>query len=580
MSETRDSYRFSGGTSFMTNGYIIWQNGLDGEEPNWFAKQQGTTYVDRMFYDRSLDQRSSFYKFTEFLSQIQQKEAVKERDFINLKLEKMRANILEKERISAVQRAIDDDKFGLAYTLLLDLDTSIQELKRELSSNKFNNYSHMNKFWNTQFSSFLQKKLEQNTEIQGHKLVKKIGASSLAIGELVDEWVDELLSGSNGAVAQSLKPVRESVKASFLGYLQRAGIEGLNSYADDIFGTANNFTSLSGFKTAKKQKGGDKKLSHMTKLIADAIGNAVGLGMPAEIAVGAEQGKYGAISFNTGTFTKRIAIGLRDEGFKDVQQKADVTSFEVFEGSYDIEKLAKEIFETEGFNQETYKKFLSQLEEAAKNDVGQIFEVDTNVKGYRSKFDLSIEGVGSFNQRTKNLVKMAEEAEGIPAYSMEKLIFMLNNTVEGCIASHCVDRLINYIAAVCVAWMWDDYTDLFSLSESGSAIQKIRMFNSGGQYYSASQIIGQTLEELLTRYKGSSFVVVDIQPPNFDADGMYRELKGRYPVPNSQDKQEWQSALKPRWDEMRDYVSTHGKISIKIQQAGLEKLIGNLSQYL
>jgi hypothetical protein len=45
---------------------------------------------------------------------------------------------------------------------------------------------------------------------------------------------------------------------------------------------------LSGFKTTKKQKGGDKKLSHMTKLVADAVGNAVGLGMPAEIAVGAE----------------------------------------------------------------------------------------------------------------------------------------------------------------------------------------------------------------------------------------------------------------------------------------------------
>ena len=318
----------------------------------------------------------------------------------------------------------------------------------------------------------------------------------------------------------------------------------------------------------------------MTKLVADAIGNAVGLGMPMEIAVGSEQGKRGATSFNTGTLTKKIQIGLKNEGFKDVQQKADVTSFEVFEGSYDIDGLAKEIFQEEGFNQESYKKFLSQLEEAAKNNTGQFFEVDTNVKGYRSVRDMSIEGVGSFNQRTINLVKMAEEAEGIPAYSMEKLIFMLNNTVEGCIASYCVDRLINYIAAVCVAWMWDDYTDLFSLSESGSAIQKIRMFNSGGQYYSASQIIGQTLEELLTRYKGSSFVVVDIQPPSFDADSMYRELKGHYPVPDNQNKQEWQSALKPRWDEMRDYVSTHGKISVKIQQSGIEKLIGDLSQYL
>jgi hypothetical protein len=37
----------------------------------------------------------------------------------------MRNNIFEKERIIAVQRAIDDNNFGAAYSLLLDLDTSI-----------------------------------------------------------------------------------------------------------------------------------------------------------------------------------------------------------------------------------------------------------------------------------------------------------------------------------------------------------------------------------------------------------------------------------------------------------------------
>jgi hypothetical protein len=34
--------------------------------------------------------------------------------------------------------------------------------------------------------------------------------------------------------------------------------------------------------------------------------------------------------------------------------------------------------------------------------------------------------------------------------------------------------------------MWDDYTDLMSVSESDAEIQKVRMFNSGGIYYSAS----------------------------------------------------------------------------------------------
>lgn len=30
-------YRFSGGTSFMSNGYAIWYKGLSEDKPNWLA---------------------------------------------------------------------------------------------------------------------------------------------------------------------------------------------------------------------------------------------------------------------------------------------------------------------------------------------------------------------------------------------------------------------------------------------------------------------------------------------------------------------------------------------------------------
>ena len=571
-------YRFSGGTSFMSNGYVIWKNGLAGEDPNWLAKQQGSTYVDRMFYTRSMDQRSSFYAFVQFLNQIVEKEATKERRFVELKLHSMRLNILDPDRWSAVWRAIDNDQFGLAYTLLLDLDTSISELRDELNRSHFNNISHMNKFWKKQFSSYLQKVLEERSEIQDERLVKKIGDSSLTIEDLVDGWMKEMLSGSHGAMAESLEPVREQMKKELLGYLQKKGIDGLTSYTDDIFGKNSNFTQLSGFKTTKK-RGGHRDVKALTTLIANAVGNAVAKGLSQEVAVTAEQGKSG-VAFNTGTFYKEIQSDIRNGGFDKVYQKADVVSFEAFNAEYNLGSLAESFFEKEGFDQTAYKNFRDQLENLAKEKSSEIFEISTNVKGYRSKRDLQIEGIGSFKQRTKNLIKMAQEAEGIPAFSMEKLVFMLNNTVEGCIADNNIESLTTYIAAVCTAWMWDDYTDLFSLSENGSNIQKIRMFNSGGYYYSASQIIRKTIDELLDNYRGSSFVVVDINPPSFDADSMYLSLKDKYPVPYSENKQEWQSALAPRWNEMRDYVSTHGTISVKIQQAGLEKLIGNLSQYL
>jgi hypothetical protein len=36
--EVKKMYRFNGGTSFMANGYVIWEDGLGKyPKPNWFA---------------------------------------------------------------------------------------------------------------------------------------------------------------------------------------------------------------------------------------------------------------------------------------------------------------------------------------------------------------------------------------------------------------------------------------------------------------------------------------------------------------------------------------------------------------
>jgi hypothetical protein len=70
----------------------------------------------------------------------------------------------------------------------------------------------------------LQKVLEQRSEIQGKYLVKKLEDSPLTIEELVDGWMSEILSGSDGAIVQSLEPIREKMKSELLGYLQKHGI--------------------------------------------------------------------------------------------------------------------------------------------------------------------------------------------------------------------------------------------------------------------------------------------------------------------------------------------------------------------
>ena len=73
--------------------------------------------------------------------------------------------------------------------------------------------------------------------------------------------------------------------------------------------------------------------------------------------------------------------------------------------------------------------------------MGEIFEIQENVKGYRSTFNLQIEGEGSFGNRAANIVKLANESGGLGYDAFDKLVFLLNNTVSGCIADNKISQI-------------------------------------------------------------------------------------------------------------------------------------------
>jgi hypothetical protein len=106
--------------------------------------------------------------------------------------------------------------------------------------------------------------------------------------------------------------------------------------------------------------------------------------------------------------------------------------------------------------------------------------------------------------------------------------------------------------------MWDDYTELFSVDGDIGAINTIHMFASGGIYYSASQILKQTRENLNNQASKNSFVNIEITPPKFDAEADYARLMKEYPVENVKDYQTRQNLLASRWNEMRDKVEREG----------------------
>jgi hypothetical protein len=97
---------------------------------------------------------------------------------------------------------------------------------------------------------------------------------------------------------------------------------------------------------------------------------------------------------------------------------------------------------------------LKKVLEGTGQELEDLFVVETNVKGYLTYNDLDIEQKGSFALRANNLLKMRNV---LPANMADRLVFLLINTFDECVASHKIEVLEQYFAATVAAWMWDDY---------------------------------------------------------------------------------------------------------------------------
>ena len=572
---------FGGKGSFLTNYYAIWRNGLNGEAPNWYAVKQGETYAKRMFYDRSMDPRASFYKFYNYLIAVANKEAKKEARFVEKMFEKMKRENTYSKHLQAAEKAIKANNFGMAYSFMLSNEEEYKQLVKEFHGGKFRNISHTNSFFSKEFFKFLEKKFENLLEVKDERLISKLySESGLTIDTLVEEWVNELLAGSDGAIISSIDKIKEDMKNAMLKKFQDAGVVGVNTTFDNIFGLENDISKLTSNKTVRGGKSNRRRpVKSLIREISSNIARGVANGMGQELAAVSAQGRQG-VSISTGKILKIITNEFTGESW-EVQQKGDTLSIVLFDGEVNIYEVAKKFFGDEmEFTQEKLEQYLKELEEQA-SSTDEIFMVTTNIKGYKSLANLTSAKAASYSQRISDFVHMAQQADGMPALSMEKLAFMFVNTMKGCLQENRIHYIEEYVAAICAAWLWDDYGEIFSLQEREGPIKKIRMFDSGGFYYSASQLIRTAAERLRdSTNQSSNFVKVKFTSPTFDADSYYNQLKEKYSVSEEDTTyDDWQNALKPRWDNMRDKVMKEGKIHISMVQKDLEKILGNLSLY-
>ena len=303
----------------------------------------------------------------------------------------------------------------------------------------------------------------------------------------------------------------------------------------------------------------------------------IGKGLSTEAFTVGSFEKIGGSALSAGN-VRRDRINLfTGEEYKNKQQRNDLISFEAFGATVDIPLLIQSVSESFSPDQ---KEFYEEVERRITNilessGVGEFFETAVSIKGYMSNYNISIAKEGTFSNRMSDIKKL-----NLDGNMTNKLIFMLNNTTEGCIMAGRQSEIEDYLAAVCVAWMWDNSEEIFDLEAKGPTnFKKIHLFNSGGAYFTASQIIQQTLDRLVNYGEDTNrFVNVNIKPPA--VYGNYNDLMNKYSTQGIQSKDEWQAQLQKRWDEVKAEAMESGSISITFNQQELNNLLGNLKAIL
>ena len=562
----------------MSHGYVIYVNGLDGYEPNWYATHQGDTYMFRLFDKRSTDNRSSYYKFTSYLYKIAQQAAGNEKAYLTQKIEQLRSTEIDVDYLDKIQAALEAGQYGAAYTLLMRRDKDLQRLKEEIASKRFKSFSKTNEFFGSQFSKFIQDKFEAQLSQQGG--LERFVSIDADFESIVDEFLSSVFNLSIDDNA-SLQYIRNQLIQGLREVAKKSGGRIYYSATLDKVGKGikleqkgtKKYTSSDAVIT---KKGQFRSYGALARRLAQDLMADIGRGLSTELYTIAAQRDVGGRSFATGNLMKQKTNAYTGRSSK-VQGKGDVRTIDCMSVEVNIDKIIQSLY-ADGLDdqsQEFWTQLEEKLKEAAAISGADIFDIQTNVKGYVSNYDLQVEGAGSFAQRLSTLsgVKLGGNMTN-------KLIFMLNNTTKGCIAEGRQGEIADYIAAVCVAWMWDNSEEIFQLGDiKVPQYKKIYLFNSGGAYYTASQIIQQTLNRLMNYGEDNNmFVDVTITPPSVFTG--YSALVEANPLNLSNSWDEWQSTLQEMWETVKANAMATGQMAIHFNQRELNELLSDLKGIL
>lgn len=589
---------------FVSNGYVVYRYGLAGLQPNWYGVHQGDKDIERMLYnmDSKNAQLRTINKFITYLSNIAKHQDNKQRLYLTKKISELKdKKIYSQQYLRTIQSFLDNQKpnYGAMFTLIRQGQESIKRVQKQMQSSNWKGLQHTGQLAfkkQKAVSEFFAKKISENFKIldasSGEDKIQRMIQSNQTIEEFIKEFIQE-----QGLRYETDAELNDYVNLFFPGIRDLLRKIQNNKDLDlslttqiwnliEVDKLAESMKEAAGKRSPRLQwKSGQKKgKGKDIKALFAKYSKDVCLGMmqQASSASVARQGN----SFVHLTGNNEITVSNIYGEKSKVKQTNDIISFEWFNVDVKLDEYASTF--TESINQPVYErtKFLQQKFRDIASKEEPLFILRESVKSYRSNWDLKIKQQASFAQREAHLQQIFEQT-GITGFN--KFIFLLNNTVEGALACNDVDRISDLIASVCVLYMWDEMTEDFIHDDSGSKVQSIYLFNSGGVYLTSSQVIYDCIDRIQALWnrdlERSRLVNVSINTSSYDltrADMDYvqsTKLNGAQ-IDESMTNEQRERALKIQWDYIKNRATHAGKLGISLRQKELERLLGNLEGIL
>lgn len=590
----------AGPSGFVQNHYPIWEFGLpasygvDSEgrnlEPktivNLWATAKGRDIRTQLKHPSKAPQ-SHALRFIAYFKTIINQEREKEKEKIKRYLGKLESNTsnLQLETLQQARQAVEEDNLSTAYTWIMKFQSDIKELKRQVQNPKkegaFQNISHMNDFWDNEFSKYIEKIFTAKDRDYNNNYI--VDDANQTVSGIIENYIQSVMKEGSPELLHNIRQVQTKMEVNFINLLRKANI----GISDNIF-NKKDFNKL--VKAAVEDRKNRKlpfKETKTTKqkisVIAEYIGYEIGRGLGQELTIAARSSNFDE-TIHSGNMVKKLFGGK-----KVVQVKPDVYAIEAENTVVSLEPLVKRLSRTAAKGDwEEFEKVRREIDKIAQEAETDIFEVMYNVKGYQSRKDMFIAQGGPFDTRTAQLQALADTG-AIPGDMFNKLIFLLYNTAKGCILDGNLDALRLYLGVACAVWFFDDYLDINVYSDSKQhGLKTVHIFTSGGNYYTLSEILQKSVD-LLEEYaleatKGDMLFTIGVARPAIGA-AEYQEVVNSNRAAmkialENKDENQIQDLLKQRWDTMRNLVGQSGKLQIKARQNKLEELLSLFEAYL